>query len=110
LAEARLVGLECLHVADLNELQTVEPPFMAIRIVATMALARVAAALNDRAEAVRYARAGLSLWSEARLETPGMRQLRNFDTWESWARGAACGALLASASGAPRCASWCPWR
>jgi hypothetical protein len=50
-----------------------------------MGLARVAAAtLNDRQEAVQYARAGLALWSEARLEVPSMRQLKNFETWESY--------------------------
>jgi hypothetical protein len=56
------------------------------RLTALTRLAHIAAKLKDEEEAVRCAREGLALWSEARLAWPPTRDVQFFVEWESWAR------------------------
>jgi hypothetical protein len=96
LPEARVALLEAL--AALEDLQdgVVGPFASSVRLPVVTALARIAATIKDRAEATRYARKGLALWSEFRLGVPNTRELETFNRWESWAR-----AYLEWSSGEP---------
>ncbi len=86
LAEARASLLEALDAVDGISAGILVPATSSTRLFAITRLASIAAILKDLAEAKRYAKEGLALWSESRLAAPKTRDVRFFSEWESWAR------------------------
>jgi len=92
LPEARVALLEALETLEGTQGEVAS----SVRLPVVTGLARIAATMKDRVEAIGYIRQGLALWSEFRLKVPTTRKVETFTQWESWAR-----AYLEAASNVP---------
>jgi hypothetical protein len=86
LAEARVALRRAANAGSEVQFDFLRDLHVGTRLTALTRLASIAAKLNDEEEAVRCARGGLALWSEARLAWPRTRDVQFFVTWEAWAR------------------------
>lgn len=86
LADARVALRRAADAGTEVQFEFLRDAYVGTRLTALTRLACIAANLKEEDEAVRYAREGLALWSEARLAWPRTRDVQFFVTWESWAR------------------------
>ncbi len=86
LAEARIALRRAANAGSEVQFDFLRDLYVGTRLTALTRLASITAKLNDEEEAVRCAREGLALWSEARLTWPRTRDVQFFVTWEAWAR------------------------
>jgi hypothetical protein len=92
LSEARVALRRAADAGSEAQFDFLRDLHVGTRLTALTRLACIAAKLRDEEEAVRCAREGLALWSEARLAWPTTRDVQVFVTWESWARDYLAGA------------------